>query len=344
MAGSPRSRAARALLAASLLALGAAIAPAAGAVVVERVVAVIGDKPILLSDLRARAKPFLVQIQAKVPAGAQRAAAESQMFKELLDKIVDEELEALAAQQAKVGVTSDEIDAAFRNIAASQGVGVEELFRLARATSGLSDQEYRDEIRRQILEGKMLQLRVKGRVRITDDDVRAMFDRVRRDERRRSEYHPAWIVLRVLPGSSAAAVAERRALAESLAARARSGEDFAALATRFSDDSATRDAGGDLGVRAPQGSQAALTGQRDVMPQDLEDALMELEPGQVTSPIEAGGSLVVMKLLSRKPSRYTTLEAAQNEMVGRLQTEILEKAKRKWLDELRRRTHVDVRL
>lgn len=319
-------------------------APLAHAVVSERIVAVVGDHAILLSDLRQRARPFLRQIQAKVPPGAQQAAAESQLFRELIQKMVDEELERQAAERANVRVTSEEIQNAFRNIAAAERMTVEELFRVARTTSGLTEQEYRDEIRRQILEGKMLQLRVRGRVRITEQDVQSTFHRLVREELRMREYHPAWIVLRILPGSSAEAIEERRALAAALAARARAGEDFAALAQQFSDDTATRDAGGDLGIRAPQGSQAAVTGKRGVMAPELETALMAIEPGGVTDPIRVGDAFVVMKLLSRQPSRFTTLEAARPEILQRLQAEILEKAKVKWLDELKRGTHVEIRL
>jgi peptidyl-prolyl cis-trans isomerase SurA len=332
------------LVLAAGLAAAALVAPLAHAVVAERIVAVVGDRIVLMSDLRQRARPFLSQIQAKVPPGAQQAAAESQVFRELIQKIVDEELQNQAAEKANIRVTTEEIDNAFRNIAAQEGTTVEELYRMARASSGLTEQEYRDEIRRQILEGKMLQLRVKGRVRITDQDVQTTFDRLVREERKRREYHPAWIVLRLLPGSSPAALEERRALGVALAERARRGEDFAALARQFSDDSATRAEGGDLGVRAPQGTQAAATGKREVMSPELEAALMAIEPGEVTGPLRAGDALVVMKLLTRQPSRYTTLEAARPEIFQRLQAEILQKAKRKWLDELKRRTHVEVRL
>src|SRR6185295_668219 len=82
----------------------------AQAAVVERVVAVIGDRPILLSELRSRAKPFLVEISKKMPPGPQQAAAESQIFKELLEKMIDDELEGQAADKAKVSVTAEEID------------------------------------------------------------------------------------------------------------------------------------------------------------------------------------------------------------------------------------------
>ncbi len=321
-----------------------AAAPRADAIVVEKIVAIVGDKPILLSELRARGKPFLIQIVQTVPAGAQQAAAQSQLFRDLLEKMVDEELESQAAARANITVSSAEIQNAFENIAGAQGATVEALLKDARAKNGLTEQDYREEMRRQIIEGKMIQLRVKGRVRITEEDVKTMFDRVVREERKRREYHPAWIVLRILPGASDAVIAERKAQAADIAARARKGEDFAKLAAQYSDDSATRDSGGDLGVRAPTGSPQAAAGKTPMLAADLENLAMPLEPGEISAPLHVGQAVVVMKLLSRQPSRYTTLKEAKNEMIQRLQSEIMEKAKKKWLEELRRKTHVETRL
>ncbi len=327
-----------------LAALLSALAPrSAEAVVVERVVAVVGDRPILLTELRARAKPFLLQIAARVPPGPQQAAAESQVLKELIEKMIDERLEAQAADKARVTVGPDEIDAALKNLAAAQGINKDELMRLA-GKNGLTEQEYRDELQRQILEGKMLQLRVKGRVRITEEDVKAMYDRTLREERKVREFHPAWVVLRLVPGSSAAARAEREELAQQIVKRARRGESFEDLAKKYSDDTATRDAGGDLGIRAPHGSPAVQQGKRPVLAQELENLVLGMEPGQIAEPVRIGDLIIILRLVSRQPSRYTTFDAAKNEMVQRLQGEILERAKRKWLDELKSRTHLDVRL
>lgn len=316
----------------------------AEAVVVERIVAIVGDRAILLSELRDRARPYLVAVQQKMPTGAQQAAAESQIFKELIEKMIDEELEAQAASKARVTVTSEEINNAIENIAASQGMTSEQLYKNALGASGMTRQEYREELRRQILEGKMVQLRVRGKVRISEEDVRTQFEKTVREERRRREYRPAWIVLRIMPGSSPEAIAERKALAADLAARARRGEDFAELARKFSDDPETREKGGDLGIRAPQGSPNAITGKRPVMAPDLEAALLPIEPGHVAGPIQAGDAIAVIKLMDRQASRYTTLETARGEMLQRLQADILEKAKRRWLEELKKRTHIDVRL
>ncbi len=218
-----------------------------------------------------------------------------------------------------------------------------ELIRNAQR-SGLTEQDYRDELRRQLLEGKMLQLRVKGRIRITEEDVKAMFERTLREERKRREYHPSWIVLRLFPGSSPSAVAQRQALAELIVRRARAGDDFGAMAKQYSDDTQTRDAGGDLGVRAPQGAPQVAAGKRPTLAPELDAAVQNLEQGQVTEPIRIADAIVVVQLAERQGSRYTTYEAAKNEMLQRLQSEILDKAKRKWIEELKARTHLDVRL
>lgn len=330
---------------ASLLTLSALLASSpAEAVIVERIVAVVGERPILLSELRSRARPFLVQIAQRVPAGPQQTAAESQTLKDLLGKMVEEELEQQAADKAKIRVTEAEIDAAFKNIAASQQLTVEQLVREAADRSGLERSEYRDEIRRQLLEGKLLQLRVKGRVRVTEEDLKNAYIRAIRDERKLREYHPEWLVLRIYPGSSDEAVAQRKALADQIVTRARAGEDFAKLAKQFSDDSATRELGGDLGIRAMAGSPSALSGQRPVMAPKLESALAQLDAGQISAPIRAGDALIILRLRSRQPSRYTTYEAAKPEMMQRMQGEIMTRAKDKWLVELKRQIHVDVRL
>lgn len=321
----------------------AGAATPARAVVVERVVAVIGDRPILLSELRKRARPFLLQIASRLPPGPQQAAAESQIYKELIQKMIDDELETQAADKAHISVTSDEIDTALRNIATSQGLSIPELVKSA-SRSGLSEQDYREELRRQILEGKMLQLRVKGRVRITEEDVKAMYERTVKEELKRREYVARWIVLRVYPGSSPAAVAQRQALAEQIVRDARKGADFGGLAKQFSDDSATRESGGDLGVRAPQGSPQAAAGKQQTLAPELDSAVQALEPGQVTEPIRIADAIVILQLVERQASHYKNYEEAKPEMLQRLQTEILDKAKRKWLDELKGRTHLDVRL
>ena len=81
----------------------------------------------LLSDLRSRATPFLVQVHSSVPVGAQRNAAISQVYKAVLQKIIDEELEEKAASQAKVVVSAREVDEAIERVATQNRITSERL-------------------------------------------------------------------------------------------------------------------------------------------------------------------------------------------------------------------------
>jgi peptidyl-prolyl cis-trans isomerase SurA len=332
-------------LAASILAATVVLVPSiAGAIVVERVVAVVGEKAILLTDLRKRARPFLVRLYNAVPAGPQRAAHESRIMAQMIEVMVDEELEALIAARQATQVTSEEVDKALANIARASGVSLSELFESIRAETGMTEVEYREAIRRQVLEGKLLNRMIQNQ-RITEKDLEEMFNRVKMQEREILLFNPAWIVLRLGESPDAELLASRKAFAEDLVKRVREGGDFKDLAKRYSEDPDTAELGGDLGIRAPAGSPKASEGKGyKMVVEELEEKAMALEPGQVSDPFVFKDAVVIFTVLTRQPSRYTSFEASREEMFERVRGEKLQGIKKKWLRDLRRRTHVDVRL
>ncbi len=74
----------RALAIALSLAAPLVVPGVARATIVERVVAVVGDRAILLSELVGRARPFQMQVYGSVPEGASRNAALSQLYKQIV--------------------------------------------------------------------------------------------------------------------------------------------------------------------------------------------------------------------------------------------------------------------
>ena len=319
------------------------LAPPADAVVVERVVAVVGEKGILLSDLRRRARPFLLRLYAQIPAGPQRAAAESKVYGQLMERMVDEELESIAASRQSTRVSAEEVDKALQRISRASGQPLSKLLQDVEKSTGMTETEYRLEIRRQVLEGKLLN-RFIANQRITEDELTEMLKRMKREEQELLLYNPAWIVLRLGKAPSSEFLAERMALAQSITARLRAGESIDALAPEFSEDPSTKDQGGDLGIRVPSKSPRALEGKYPLLHRSLETIAVELEVGQVAEPFRFKDAIVVLTVTSRQPSRYSSMEAVRDEMTERVRAEKLQKAKEKWLKDLRRRTHVDVRL
>ena len=318
-----------------LLALSCSIvllaAPPARGAVVERVVAVVGEHAILLSELRARARPFLLRIHSQIPPGAQRTAAVSQMYELLLERMVDEQLQQRAANKLHVVVSPQEIDQAIARIAAQNGLTSLQIVQEA-ARSGMNEAEYRREIRRQLLDAKMLNLRLQGRIRITPSDLKTAYLKIARDERKKLWFRAAWIVLDA-PRSSQTRSRRARTLAERVVAQARSGADFAGLARAHSNDDASREHGGLLG-RLRFGK----------LPSAADQAALGLNVGEVSAPVRDGDRIVIIKLLERQGSSLPSFEEATEELNQRVYMEKMNEARRHWLEGLRRTTHVDVRL
>lgn len=328
---------AAALLSAGLLA-GLATSRPAEASIVERVVAVVGERPILLSELRARARPYIYRIAMTTQNPTQQAAAESEAFREVLKRMIDDRLEEQAADKAHLTVTPDEVDNAIRTVATQNKLDPKDLLAEAKRT-GLSEQDYRDEMRRQILEEKLIQLRVRGRVRVTDVEARAAYDRVVKQLAQEQRVELRLLVLRVPPGASDQQIAARRTLAEELGSRGRGGEDWCNLVLSYSEDASTKNTCGSSGPHplsqlAPELQQIATT----LKPGEISDPVMFKDP------LGQQAILVVQVASSPGAAKIPPYEQVRDQMMGRAYQEATERQKTLWLQELRRGIYIDVRL
>jgi peptidyl-prolyl cis-trans isomerase SurA len=199
--------------------------------------------------------------------------------------------------------------------------------------SGLTEASYRQELRRQLLEAKLLNLRIQGRLRVTDDDVRAAYQRLVTDERKQLGFSVAWIRISAPRTLNATLLEGRRNLAEDIVRRARSGEDFGVLAGTYSEDVSTRNQGGLLPKMKPGRLAPAL------------DALaLSSDVGAVSAPVRDGDDLVILKLVSRDESQLPSFAESRDELGQRVYMEKMGSAKKHWMDGLRRQSHVEVRL
>ena len=305
-------------------ALTFAALPSQGAIV-ERVVAVVGEQPILLTELRQRARPFLIKIYTQVPANQQKVA-EAEMYKELLQKLVDERVVSMAADKLNVTVTTKEVDDAIKLKAADLKVPVADLLAEA-AKQGLSEADYREEVRRELLFGKMLETRVRSRVRVTEDDAREYYKKLQVTERKGQNYRVSMIAIALGEDTKAA-----RMLADKLVKQARTGGDFVQLAKQNSVD-ATRATGGDLGYRS-----ATAFGK------PIDDPLLRLDKGEVSEPLLSGDRLLIFKVTDRPASQLPPYADVKDVVYSRVRDEMLQKQIKVWLEELKSGVYIDVRL
>src|SRR5262249_13968616 len=145
---------------------------------------------------------------------------------------------------------------------------------VAAKRQGLTEQDYRDEIRRQILEARLAELRVKGRVRVTDQDARAAYAHWVKELGAQAPKDVPLLALRIPAGASPQQIVGVEEQAKQLVGRARSGEDFCKLVLQHSDDLDTKDK---CGSRGPLPMQAFI--------QPVQDALIQMKEGDIANPI-----------------------------------------------------------
>lgn len=137
----------------ALFALVVAGPSTAEPLLVDRVVALVDGRPILFSELRSRARPFLAR-QKDAPAW-QRAATLRSILRDLLERRIDEALLDALAKRHGLDVSETEVERALGEIARENQLTRAGILAAA-LDSGYPEREYRGELRRQLLERKVL--------------------------------------------------------------------------------------------------------------------------------------------------------------------------------------------
>ena len=252
----------------------------APALPIDRVVAIVGEQPVLWTDVLTTINQRRAQGLQMPPDSAQQSA----LARTVLNDLVDEEILVQKAKEMKLEVTESEItssaDRQLKSVRAQFKSDEEYRTELRKAGLG-TPEEYRkaliDQYRRQNLQQKAFaDLRKRAKpVNVTDEEVTAAFEQSRAALQKR----PASVTFRqiiVAPHASAASKARARARAESLLVEIRKGGDFELIAKRESMDPGTKALGGDLGWNR-RGS--------GLVP-EFEAVVFALRPGEVSPVIE----------------------------------------------------------
>jgi peptidyl-prolyl cis-trans isomerase SurA len=317
-----------------------AAAPVARATIVERVVAVIGERPVLWTELLHRAMSGRVQIRAQTRDPNVISVQEQEMYKELLDRMIDDRLEEQQADKAHISVTAEEIDRGIANIAsqaqAQQGRAVTTTDVLDEVRRrGLTEQDFRDEIRRQILEGKLIELRVRPRVHVTDQDAMSAYQHWVKEVRDQETVDVRVLALRVPASASQEELNDRIKRAKEIQNLARSGVDFCKLVEKYSDDLSSRPS---CGSRGPQPFGSLLP--------SIQDAVRATKPGGVSDPVpvNVGQEEAIVLVMPLGAARVPAFTDVKDDMMQKALIEGLERARKQWLADLRRTVYIDVRL
>lgn len=312
------------LLAAASCMLAATSFNTVRAEVIERVVATVNDDAIFLSELRRRAAPFLERVITGATE-AERPQRIKRLYEQFLRELIDDQLIEQTARKMNIIVSSSDVEQAIENVRKQNSLDNARFWEAVRA-QGFTEKQYRTDVRKQILRLKVTNQRVRSRVNLNDQTVREEYDDRVRKARRRQRFHAEHIFFGVPQSASATQMADTMQRAADL----RSKVD----ADHFSDIAAQR-GGGDLGW-LDQGD----------LPEPLENALLALEPGQISAPVRGPSGVHIFLLRERQEGglEIPGFEDAKDAIYRELLDRAMAKQQELFLAELRRNAVIDTRL
>lgn len=297
------------------------LASPASAKIINKVIATVDGDPITLYELRGYEREDIRTRQGS-------ARPDSAV---LLDALITDRLIAKEAVEKGVIVRDEDVDRYVNDIKQRNKLSDEQL-NAALEAQGLTVDEYRKQIRHEIERQQLIGREIRGKVSVTPEEVQRYYESHLSEYETPKRFKIAHIVLALPPDASAAQVEATKAEAQLVYDQIEDGADFAEMAKQYSQDS-TASSGGELGWFEPK-----------QLVDSLADAAAQLQPGEVSPPVEGPGGIHLVKLLEVEEASHQDLGALQEEIKEKLYAAALEERFTRWLnEELRKRHDVDIR-
>ena len=298
-------------------------------VIIDRIVAVVNDEIITLYDLNETLKPYEENIQA---LGYSPEKARETLFKlraDLLNKLIDEKLTDQQIKKHNLTISTREIDMTIERIKESRSYTDEDL-RAGLAEQGLTIEEYRENLKKQLLRGKLVNLEVKSKIVITSAEIEKYYNEHLEKYAGETKYHLWNIFIRFSPMTDESLKQIAFGKMETVLSQLKQGQSFESLAAQAPDS-----------PQSPQGTDLGLYRLDELSPQ-LRNVVKDMKAGGYSSIIETDSGyqiIYVQKVLVTAPKTFSEVES---EIESVLYNEAIDNRYNTWLSELRKRSHIKV--
>ena len=300
-------------------------------VVVEEIIARVNNQVITLSEFQRTSQGLAQEVAQDCPnCSPDRIQTELKARqKNLLRDMIDRQLLVERAKDMNLSVEADVIKR-LDDVRKDNKLATLEDLEKAVEAQGTGWEDYKTQIRNSILTQEVIRREVGGRMNIGSDEVKAYYEAHKQEFVRPETIALAEILLST-DGKSPQELVAVRMKADDLHNRVAKGEDFAAIAKRYSEGS-TKDQGGELGEF-----------ERGQLAKPLEDAVFGIEKGQVTDVIQTKAGFEILKVLEHFQAGLQPLEKVEGEISNAIYRERMEPAMRDYLAELREQSYVMVK-
>jgi len=296
-------------------------------VIVDRVAAIVNDSVILISELDLRMLPLRNEAM-QIKDQGERERRLVKLALQALDEMVNDELMVQAASEAKITVDQAEMQQSIDYIKQQNGLDDKQL-EAAMKAQGMTLVTLRNDVVRQ----RAINQLVGPKVQITPEDVRARYDQMQRRSEAVSAVSLSQIVFALPEHPTEQQLEEAKAKAQKSLDRVKAGEDFTKVANEVTEDPTTKATGGQLGWI-----------QRGTLAEDFDQVVFSMEKGDLRGPVKGAKGLYVLQVIDVKRTELKPFDAMKDELTAELRRKALAKHTQAWIEELRKKAYIDIKL
>lgn len=249
----------------------------------DRVVAIVDNDVIMASQLERR----LEEVQQNLARRGGEQPPREQLAQQVLERLIVENLQLQMGERSGIRIGDEELNQALATIAQRNNLSLEQ-FRAALARDGLSYDEAREQVRREMIISRVRQRRVAERIQVSDQEVKNFLASDLGKLQLSEEFRLANILIPLGEGASAQSIQDAERQAREIHAQLTRGADFARLAAARSGSENALE-GGEIGWR-----KAAQ------LPPPFDSMIGALGVGEVTEPVRTPAGFIILKLLDKR--------------------------------------------
>jgi peptidyl-prolyl cis-trans isomerase SurA len=250
---------------------------------IDRVVAVVNSDVITLRELERRAEIVASQLRRQ---GVELPPRDV-LLRQLLERMIIDRAQAQMARDFGLRVDGQQLERAVAGFAQENGLTVAQL-RQRIEGSGESYDQFREELRQEILLSRLREREVDSKVQVSEADVDAFIAAQALQPSVAAEYLVAQILLRIPEGATPEQIERQRLRGEEIRKQLGAGENFARLAAAFSD--------------APDALSGGLLGWRtaDRLPELFAQAVQPMGKSEVSGLLRSPAGFHLLMLVDRR--------------------------------------------
>jgi len=312
--------------------------PLAGDTVVEEIVARINSQIVTRSEFQRAREQLQGEMQQQFGAGGEKEFSERE--KDVLRDLIDQ---ALLIQRGKdMGLTADvELVKRLDDIRKQLKLESMEDLEKAAAAQGVSYEDFKENVRGNIITQQVIGKEVGGRIQITQEEGRAYYEAHKAEFERPEQVRLSEILVATqasapeggdaAQNSDAQALAAAEQKARELLAQIRGGASFEEVAQKNS-TGPTAAQGGDLGY-FKRGDLAA----------ELENSVFALEAGDVSDVTRTRQGFIILKVTEHHAAGSPPQKDIEPQIMERIYYSKMQPALRVFLTRLREEAYIDIK-